>query len=143
MPAADLAALNYLPEYPALRKGEILIIPARSAVSVLSDPALLLEDGYLVQSGDELSVITALFSTDEKSLLRANGRYISESLEEGLIIHLGRMINLGYRNGYIVQKGDTLSRIAGKFSVARDEIIAINDLPDPDCLVQGQILILP
>jgi murein DD-endopeptidase MepM/ murein hydrolase activator NlpD len=44
---------------------------------------------------------------------------------------------------YIVQKDDTLTSIAEKFGVDIDEIIAINNIEDPDSLTPGQTLIIP
>lgn len=46
---------------------------------------------------------------------------------------------------YIVAAGDTMSRIAGRFGVPLEELIAANSetVPDPDKLEIGQELIIP
>ena len=46
---------------------------------------------------------------------------------------------------YIVKSGDTLSRIAGRFGITLDELIAANaeNLPDPNKLQIGDRLIIP
>jgi LysM repeat protein len=44
---------------------------------------------------------------------------------------------------YTVQSGDTLSAIAAKFDVSVDDIKAINSLPNPDILSEGQVLLIP
>lgn len=44
---------------------------------------------------------------------------------------------------YEVQAGDTLGAIAVKFDTSIEEIIAVNDLPDPNRLDVGQVLIIP
>jgi LysM repeat protein len=44
---------------------------------------------------------------------------------------------------YTVKPGDTLSAIAAKFDVSVDDIKAINNLPNPDILSEGQELIIP
>jgi LysM repeat protein len=44
---------------------------------------------------------------------------------------------------YTVQSGDTLSEIARKFDVSVDDIKALNNLPNPDILSEGQVLIIP
>jgi LysM repeat protein len=44
---------------------------------------------------------------------------------------------------YTVQSGDTLGNIASKFDVDLEEIIAANDLVNPDVLEVGQELIIP
>jgi LysM repeat protein len=44
---------------------------------------------------------------------------------------------------YTVQSGDTLSEIARKFDVSVDDIKALNNLPNPDILSEGQQLLIP
>jgi LysM repeat protein len=44
---------------------------------------------------------------------------------------------------YTVQSGDTLSEIARKFDVSIDDIKALNNLPNPDILSEGQVLLVP
>ncbi len=44
---------------------------------------------------------------------------------------------------YTVQSGDTLSEIARKFDVSVNDIKAINNLPNPDILSEGQVLVIP
>ena len=42
-----------------------------------------------------------------------------------------------------MQSGDTLSEIARKFDVSVDDIKALNNLPNPDILSDGQVLLIP
>ena len=44
---------------------------------------------------------------------------------------------------YIVKPGDTLTKIADEHETTIDEIMALNNLSDPDTIVVGQQLILP
>lgn len=44
---------------------------------------------------------------------------------------------------YTVESGDTLSEIARKFDVSVDDIKALNNLPNPDILSEGQVLLVP
>jgi LysM repeat protein len=44
---------------------------------------------------------------------------------------------------YIVQSGDTLGAIAEKFGVSVDELVAINNIQDPNVLSPGTNLIIP
>jgi LysM repeat protein len=44
---------------------------------------------------------------------------------------------------YTVRSGDTLSEIARKFDVSVDDIKALNNLPNPDILSEGQQLLIP
>jgi len=47
------------------------------------------------------------------------------------------------QGSYTVAQGDTLSDIASQFGITTDELIAANDLLDPDKLSIGQTLIIP
>jgi LysM repeat protein len=44
---------------------------------------------------------------------------------------------------YVVQRGDTLSRIAEDFGTTVEEIMAANGLTDPNALQEGQALLIP
>lgn len=44
---------------------------------------------------------------------------------------------------YIVESGDTLSGIAARYGVTVEEIVAENDLENPDVLQVGQVLMIP
>jgi murein DD-endopeptidase MepM/ murein hydrolase activator NlpD len=46
---------------------------------------------------------------------------------------------------YVVASGDTMSKIASRFGVSLDDLIAANreTVPDPDRLDVGDILIIP
>lgn len=44
---------------------------------------------------------------------------------------------------YIVQQGDTLNTIALRFGITADEILAANDIADPNALNVGQRIIIP
>ena len=44
---------------------------------------------------------------------------------------------------YTVQRGDLLKQIAARYGVSIASILAINDIPDPDSLRVGQVLVIP
>lgn len=44
---------------------------------------------------------------------------------------------------YVVQPGDTLSELAGRFGTTVDEIVRINGIPNPDLIFAGQVLQIP
>jgi LysM repeat protein len=47
------------------------------------------------------------------------------------------------RRTYTVRRGDELREIAAAHGVSMASIMAINDIPDPDNLRVGQVLIIP
>jgi spore germination protein len=42
-----------------------------------------------------------------------------------------------------VQRGDLLKQIAARYGVSIASILAINDIPNPDSLRVGQVLVIP
>jgi len=44
---------------------------------------------------------------------------------------------------YVIQPGDTLAAVAAKFGVSVDRLLEVNDLPHPDRLVPGQVVLIP
>ena len=44
---------------------------------------------------------------------------------------------------YVVRSGDTIELIAGRFGVSVEDIVAANNLTDPDLIRAGDILIIP
>lgn len=141
----SLLLLNHFPQEEKVLKGQILKIPVRASVFPLWDWEGLLADGYVVQNDDTISTISINFSVDPAFLAKKNELNVDSDLYPGQILRLGRIDwdeNDPLR-GYVVQKGDTLSRIAGRFGCSVDGIVAINDLKNRNQLVQGQILLLP
>jgi membrane-bound lytic murein transglycosylase D len=104
---------------------------------------------YTVRPGDNLIGIARQFRTDVGLLRRVNGI-------TGSTIRAGRTLMLPARDwasglasleapetpaiGYKVQRGDSLARIAGKYRITVDEIVAWNALDPGKYLQPGQTL---
>ena len=43
---------------------------------------------------------------------------------------------------YVIQPGDTLWKVAKRYNTSIDEILAINDIEDPDRVYPGQKLLI-
>ena len=140
----DMLRINYFPVEERVLKGQILMIPARHAVAAYPDSSLILRDTYVAGESDDIASVVSLFRLEMDAFMALNRLNKDDKLYSGRILHLGR-IDKGQTpvRAYQVQKGDTLSRIAGRFSVAMDALVAANDLPDKHHLVQGQILLIP
>ena len=142
-----LVDLNFFPQPDTVLRGQILKIPTRTAASPLSAPDTLLDYTYIAQQGDSLASVASAFSLDEARLAAFNGLEAGDKIWPGQILHLtafGVPTQAdSFYGAYAVQKDDTLSRIARRFSVAVDDLVAVNDLPDPSLLVLGQVLIIP
>lgn len=44
---------------------------------------------------------------------------------------------------YTVVKGDTLSKIAGRYNTTYQELARVNSIPNPDLILVGQVLKVP
>ena len=104
---------------------------------------------YTVQRGDSLSKIASLYNTTVKEIKSLNN-LISDILQVGqqLVIPIleengDDMVPEvdGYQE-YIVQPGDSLSRIANLFNTSIDDIKSLNGLTSNIILV-GQVLKIP
>jgi LysM repeat protein len=96
-----------------------------------------------VQPGDSLADIAALYSTTVEELLRLN------DLPEPSLLYTGQTIVVPGRgappaaNVHVVEEGETLSTIAERYGTTVDELLRLNDVPDPNNVPVGQTLILP
>lgn len=107
-----------------------------------------LADGtYTVRVGDTLSAIAARFGVSLSALVRANGIadpnriYVGQRLTipgaTGSTTPVGSGSFEGY---YIVQPGDTLSKIAARYGTTVQTLMSLNGLSNPDRIWAGQRL---
>ncbi len=136
---------------------EILLPPGTSArfdegVAKLTEADRVRWEHYRIESGDNLIRIAKKFDT-EVGLLREVNDIRGSMIRAGdtLMIPMGSAWAASLamatpaettRRGYRVRRGDSLYRIAGRFKVSVDEIIAWNSLDPRDYLQPGQRLTL-
>ena len=116
--------------------------------------AILGTDGgyfiYIVARGDTLKSLAARFGTTEQALLSANPEISNANL-----IYEGQRLKV-YQSAppppppppsgqtYSVQKGDTLRKIASKFSTTVDAILRVNpQISNPNVIYVGQTITIP
>jgi len=114
--------------------------PPPSPAPAEPEPA---QEVYTVQPGDSLADIAALYSTTVEELLRLN------DLPEPSLLYTGQTIVVPGRgappavNVHVVEEGETLSTIAERYGTTVDELLSLNNVPDPNNVPVGQPLILP
>lgn len=137
-----LDRLNFFPVPGRVLRGQVMRIPVRSAVSTVSADALL-GDALVVQPGDSLSTVAQAMGIRPETLAAWNGLAAEDALPPGLLLRLGPASAAHPARGYVVRRGDHLSRLARRFQTTMDALVALNDLPNRNLLVIGQVLLLP
>ena len=100
---------------------------------------------YVVQRGDTLSRIAAKLHTSVRRLVELNG------IMNPNRIYPGQKLLYGDGNAsdgtmppasgtYVVQRGDTLSRIAAKLGVSVGQLVQQNAIQNPNRIWPGQVL---
>jgi LysM repeat protein len=105
---------------------------------------------YVVQSGDSLRAIAKKFGTTSDALLQLNGLANADLLQIGQRIQLpsssvGGAVAAGVEISslYVIEAGDTIGKIAKKFGVSKDALIAANPSIDPNVIRIGAKLAIP
>ncbi|MEW5986796.1 MAG: LysM peptidoglycan-binding domain-containing protein [Chloroflexota bacterium] len=139
-PAPDQATT---PAAEATLVGEPAATPAAEATAAT-------EVIYQVQAGDTLGAISERFGVSVEEIAVANNLVDVDTLEVGqtLIIPAPGTVDVsgGQTTGetvHIVQFGDTLFRIGLRYGFTVEELVAYNNLTDPDRLEIGQIIRIP
>jgi murein DD-endopeptidase MepM/ murein hydrolase activator NlpD len=93
---------------------------------------------YTVKSGDTLTGIASRYGISMMTIWWANKLTAKDEL------HVGQELVIPPVNGLVVtvKVGDTLESLAAKYNVEPDEILAVNELEDPNLII-GQTLTLP
>ena len=93
---------------------------------------------YVVQAGDTLSGIAARFGTTVAELVSLN------NISNPNLIYVGQVLKIQLSGNssrtYTVQAGDTLSSIAARFGTTVANLVALNNISDPNLIYVGQVL---
>lgn len=120
---------------------------------VNSTTAVLADTTYIVQRGDTLASIARKFNTSISVLVEAN-----TLANPNLIYPNQRLVIPGEAavpsptpsgepgaptTSYVVQRGDTLFRIANRFGVSLAQLAEVNGITNPNFIYVGQQLVVP
>lgn len=143
--AALTPAMNLNPA-PATGGGDVTVVDDSALVpeegpsgtmADISKPKNATISTYIVQPGDTLSSIAALFSVTSNTILWAN------NLAKGAALHVGDKLVILPVTGinYTVKKGDTLESIAKAYGGDAGDIASYNGLDNASLAVGAQIII--
>ena len=127
----DLKSINGMIN-SLLSVGQVLKIPQNSKDQV----EFIDKNIYIVKDGDTLYKIAQKYDTTVNELINLNN-LTSINLSIGQILNISK--NLSDKNTYVVQKGDTLYKIAQKYNTTVNKLKEINNLTS-DILKIGQVL---
>ncbi|MCB1703406.1 MAG: LysM peptidoglycan-binding domain-containing protein [Halioglobus sp.] len=160
--AAELAGVD-LDTLRALNPGQLretilpgrpleMLVPVGSAdrfeynIAKLSPEELVQWKTYRIKPGDSLNLIAQKFDIEVEILQDINS-IEGSTIQAGEVLKIpdtgiGELLAAGEHppQGYMVREGDSLYRIAGKFKVSVDDIIAWNSLDPKAHLKPGQEL---
>lgn len=108
-------------------------------------------DTYIVMRGDTLKSLALQFGTSVDTLLSLNKSIVNANLiYEGqrLVVPSGRAVPVPPPSSggqtYYVQSGDTMRKIASKFSISVDALIKLNpQISNPNVIYVGQAITVP
>lgn len=137
----DLLAVNNLSNADALSIGQQLLIPGGEGEAVVT--------AHIVQAGDTLAHIAALFNTTPDELMATN-----RLLNRMASLTIGQPLTVVSRTGsaqpqlvtgtpHVVATGESLLVIAAQYQLSPAEIAAANGLVYPYYLFPGQRLRIP
>ena len=138
----EICHYNNLPDCNKLSIGQVLEIPESSTSSNYIT--------YIVVSGDTLNKIANRYQVDVDTIVSlnniadANKIYVGQELEIP-INQMQTSVKSVVSNGqtYTVVSGDTLSKLASRFSTTVQKLKELNNIKDENIIYVGQILKLP
>ncbi|MFW5998281.1 MAG: peptidoglycan DD-metalloendopeptidase family protein [Halanaerobiaceae bacterium] len=96
---------------------------------------------YQVKSGDYLQKIADSFNVSVKEIIKLN------NIKNPDVIKVGQELKIPADETdeikYTISQGDTLSEIAKKYGVTKEEIISLNNIKDPNKIYPGENIIIP
>lgn len=99
---------------------------------------------YTVQPGDTLTRIAARFGTTVGAIVEANGLTNPNLIYVGQVLVIPAGVSASSpERVHVVQPGETLYRIALRYGITVERLMALNGLNNPNRIFVGQVLRIP
>ena len=125
------------------------VAASTAAVTTTTEPVVDVPQSVTVEKGDSLSKIAKRYGTTVDALVRINELCDANQIFVGQVIVLedadaeaddaGEQVETAI---VTVQAGDSLSKIAKRHDTTVEEMMALNDIDDPNLLFVGQELLI-
>ena len=108
-------------------------------------PAATDPSTYVVGWGDTLSSIARRYGTTVTAISQANGLHNPNLIYVGQRLAIPGAVSAPTASSgvYVVQRGDTLAAIAGRYGTTVQNLAQLNGLTNPNFIVVGQRLAVP
>ncbi len=106
------------------------------------DPETLKLICITVVLGDTLTGIARLFNTSVDSIVKLNAIADPNRIFPGQKLYLRVAETVPYPccDSYTIRRGDTLSAIGTRFGIDWRQLASINEIPNPDLILPGQVI---
>lgn len=95
---------------------------------------------YTVKKGDTLSGIASKYGTTYQELARINGIADPNKIYPGQVLKINGTASSPSTQYYTVKSGDTLSKIAKQYGTTVNQLVAWNNIKNPNLIYAGQKL---
>lgn len=97
---------------------------------------------YRLKYGESLGEVAKRFNTNEEFLKEINNIYYDDMIRQGMDIIVPKGSE-NYYNTYIIEKGDSLYKIARKYNINPELLSTMNGLDEDDYIYPGQEILIP
>ncbi len=129
----------------ALWLASSLLLPGLAMMALVSTNASVAVDTttteHIVQAGETLGQIAQRYDITIDALVAANGLTDPDRIRIGQVLVIPRESPAGTL--YTVEAGDSYSRIASRFDVTVEDLLAANGLSSSETIYAGQQLVIP
>ena len=101
-----------------------------------------MHDMYIVKAGDTLYAIAKRSGTTVEELMKINNLQPHQVLMIGMTLYVP-FNNAGYFDKFLVEGGDTLSKIAAQFKTTPEVLALVNGIHVNSTIYPGQLLMIP